>query len=135
MNTEQTTRKMIISGILLIFLGIILGAVAAHALKTAGLADDKISSFETGVRIQMYTGIGLLLLVGIQNYLKFSLKTPVYLLWIGTLLFSGSIYFLSTKTIHGIDLGKAFALITPVGGLLMIIGWGIILMKFITQKK
>lgn len=135
MNTDKMTRKMIISGVFLIFLGIILGAVAAHALKTAGLEDDKIASFETGVRIQMYTGMGLLLLVGIQNYLTFALKAPVYLMWLGTLFFSGSIYFLSTKTLHGIYLGKAFALITPVGGLLMISAWGIILTKFCLQKK
>lgn len=134
MNVDKATKNRISSGLFLIMVGIILGAIAAHGLKSAGLPEDKIASFETGVRIQMYTGIGLLALVGIQKYLSFSLKVPVILLWIGVLFFSGSIYFLSTKMLHGIDLGKLFPIITPIGGVLMIAAWAIILVKFCFKK-
>ncbi len=132
---QEMTRKLILSGTFLITVGIILGSIAAHGLKTAGLPDDKIASFETGVRLQMYAGFGLLILAGIQNHFYFTLKTPMYLLWIGTLFFSGSIYFLATKQLHGIDLGKAFALITPVGGLMMILAWTLIFVRYLLQKK
>lgn len=126
---------MISSGILLILVGIILGALAAHGLKTAGLPDDKIASFETGVRLQMYAGMGLLLLVGVQNYLKFSLRLPMWLMLVGVVFFSGSIYFLSTKMLHGIDLGKIFPIITPIGGMLMIASWTIVLVKYTFSKQ
>ncbi|MBN9294937.1 MAG: DUF423 domain-containing protein [Flavobacteriia bacterium] len=134
MRTDTIIRKTIISGVFLIFLGIILGSIAAHGLKKAGLDAEKIASFEVGVRLQMYTGMGLLLLAGIQQYLKFSLKSPVNLMLIGVTFFSGSIYFLSTKQIHGIEAGKIFPLITPVGGMLLIISWAIILIRYIAQK-
>lgn len=125
---------MISTGIVLIIIAIILGALAAHGLKTAGLPDDKIASFETGVRYQMYTGFGLLLLVGIQNFFNFSLKTPVILMLLGVLFFSGSIYLLSTKMLHGIDFGKLFPIITPIGGMLLISSWTLILIKYLFKK-
>lgn|SRR5690554_985394 len=135
MKQDTFTRPMILSGILFILLGIALGAVAAHSLASAGVPEDKIASFETGIKLQMYIGIGILLLVGIREHFQFSLKVPVYLLWIGVLFFSGSIYFLATKTLHGIEYGKFFPLITPLGGVLMIAGWAIIFVKYLTQKK
>ena len=127
-------RKFVVVGIILIFSGIILGAFGAHGLKKI-LEDfpEKIASFETGVRYQMYSGFAFLILGLNSDKLIFSLK-PIFAFWIiGTLFFSGSIYFLSIQSVLGISL-KFLGPITPLGGLLLILGWIILLMKFILKK-
>lgn len=131
-------RKLIITGMIFILLGIILGAFGAHGLKKA-LADDPdfvnhLASYETGVRYQMYAGFSCMLIGFYSDKFQFSLK-PIYLLWlIGTLCFSGSIYFLSMNYLFDGAL-KFLGPITPIGGLLLIIGWFILVLKFVTQKK
>ena len=128
-------KKIIVSGVALILTSIGLGALAAHGLRSMGLPDEKIASFETGVRLQMYAGIGLLLWVALKQYFKFSIQLPFILLTSGAVLFSGSIYLLSTKTIHGMSFGALFPLLTPLGGILMISAWGIILINVLRQKS
>jgi uncharacterized membrane protein YgdD (TMEM256/DUF423 family) len=49
---------------------------------------------------------------------------------IGILFFSGSIYGLATNELSGFDF-KSIGFITPIGGLLLIISWGIMLIKFL----
>ena len=53
---------------------------------------------------------------------------------VGTIFFSISIYFLTLQTILGVSL-KFLGPITPLGGLLLIIGWGLLLLKFLKQPK
>ena len=126
-------RKFVITGIILLFTGIILGAFGAHGLKKV-LFDfpEKIASFETGVRYQMYSGFAFLVIGLNSDKFTFSLKTP-FILWIfGTLFFSLSIYFLALQTVLGVSL-KFLVPITPLGGLLLILGWVIILIKYLKK--
>lgn len=131
-------RKFIITGIILILISIILGAFGAHSLKVL-LENDpdvlkKISSFETGVRYQMYSGLSFLIIGLNKEKFQFSLK-PVFYCWlVGTIFFSVSIYFLTLQTILELSL-KFLGPITPLGGLLLIIGWGLLLLKFLKQPK
>lgn len=114
------------------FLGmltIVLGAFGAHALKEQLTVSD-FQSFETGVRYQMYHVIVLLF---VNIFIEFSekLKRNVTLVFlIGILFFSGSIYAI---TIAGIS-AKSIWFITPLGGLLLIIGWGMIFTHFIKKS-
>lgn len=110
-------------------LAIILGAFGAHALKEK-LGADAIQSFETGVRYQMYHVLALLF---INTYSGFSTKTKETISWlffIGILFFSGSIY---TITAGGID-PKSIWFITPLGGLLFIVGWLVMFFNFIKKN-
>ena len=131
-------RKFIITGIILILISIILGAFGAHSLKVL-LENDpdvlkKISSFETGVRYQMYSGLSFLIIGLNKEKFQFSIK-PVFYCWlVGTIFFSVSIYFLTLQTILELSL-KFLGPITPLGGLLLIIGWGLLLLKFLKQPK
>lgn len=100
---------------------IILGAFGAHALKKV-LSSESLLSFETGVKYQMYQGLGLLILGTMANKWTFNLKWPVLLLLLGTILFSFSIYGLSIQELLGISL-KFLGPITPLGGSLLIVGW------------
>lgn len=113
------------------FLGvssIILGAFGAHALKKI-LEPERISSFEVGIRYQMYAALTLLVL-GLNLNFENNLEIWAFysIIW-GTILFSGSIYLLSFKDIWKIKL-NFLGPITPVGGLFMIIGWILLLISF-----
>ena len=118
-------------GSLLGLFAVILGAFGAHALKKS-LNNDQLKSFETGVKYQMYHAILLLVLS-----FNLNLDTPlqqymIYCFIIGTLLFSFSIYLL----VIGKSKGKRMAFlgpVTPLGGLLLVTGWGLLLYSFIAN--
>lgn len=134
MVMDTTSRKAILTGAFLIFVAIILGAFGAHGLQSK-VSPEKIVSFETGVRYQIYAGMSLLLIVGIQGYLRFATKTIFNLLIIGAICFSGSIYILATEEIHGLVLGEFIWPVTPIGGLLMILAWIMLFVKVLGQKN
>lgn len=113
-------------------LSIILGAFGAHAFKEI-LSSEKLQSFETGVRYQMYAAIFLLV---IGAFLSFKSKTESWVSWlmiVGCVLFSFSIYLLSFQEIWGVNL-KFLGPITPLGGLSMILSWVVLLIYFLKSN-
>ncbi|QBR13067.1 DUF423 domain-containing protein [Sphingobacterium sp. CZ-2] len=119
----------LISGALLGILSIVLGAFGAHALKKV-LSEERLSSFEVGVRYQMYAALTLLI-VGYNFKFEESYENwAVYGLLFGCILFSGSIYLLSFKDKWKANL-RVLGPVTPLGGLLMIVGWVVILISFL----
>ena len=109
-------------------LAIVLGAFGAHALKEI-LSPEELLSFETAVRYQMYHVI-VLLFVNIYNGFSTSQKNTIsYIFFLGILFFSGSIYAIHLTAISA----KSIWFITPLGGLVLIIGW--ISMIIIFVKK
>ncbi|TXE07172.1 DUF423 domain-containing protein [Seonamhaeicola algicola] len=122
----MTQQAFIITGALFGMLAIILGAFGAHALKKT-LSEDQLKSFETGVKYQMYHAI-VLLVLGFN--FQFS-STPMYWCFtIGILLFSFSIYGLVLSDAKGKKL-KFLGPVTPIGGLLFVAGWLLIIIKAI----
>ncbi len=118
-------RKLLIAGSILGLLAIVLGAFAAHGLEKL-VEPDAIKSFETGVRYQMYHAF-LFLILGSTSFLTLKLKKVVfYLALVGVIFFSGSIYGLATNVLTAFDF-KTIALVTPLGGLLLIVSWLIML--------
>jgi uncharacterized membrane protein YgdD (TMEM256/DUF423 family) len=114
-------------------LAVAIGAFGAHGLKPQ-LTADALATFETGVKYQMYHAL-LMLFVGVYTGLTTSSKKVIcYLIVIGILLFSGSIYGLATNTLTSFDF-KKIGFVTPIGGTLLIIAWGILLYKVLTLKK
>ena len=118
------------------FLGmvaIILGAFGAHALKKV-LTPEQLISFETGVRYQMYQAFFLFFLGTQKDILEKTKKTIFTLILSGTLFFSGSIYLLSTTGITGVSF-KSIGFITPIGGLLLILAWGMLGYSILKTRK
>ena len=110
-------------------LAVVFGAFGAHALKKT-FSEDQLKSFETGVKYQMYHAI-LLLVLGFNLNLTTSLeKYMIYCFVIGTFLFSFSIYGLCLSASKGKKM-KFLGPITPIGGLLLVIGWVLLLYSFI----
>jgi len=125
-------KRILISAAILAIIAIVLGAFGAHKLKEL-LPEQSLNSFETGIRYQMYH-VFLLLFLGVFSQISESVKKKVYrLTMVGVLFFSGSIYVLSTSSITSIDI-SAIGIITPIGGVLLIAAWGILLRSFINLK-
>ena len=109
----ETGNAAALWGALLAGSGVALGAFGAHALK-GSLSADALGIFETGVRYQLYHGLGLLALAALPG----QRRAPVWLL-AGTLIFSGSLYALSLSGV------KVLGAVTPIGGVLLLLGWGL----------
>lgn len=111
-------RNLIITAGTLAALGVVLGAFAAHVLEKQ-LTSDELSSFQTGVRYQIYHALALLILV-VLPLNKTSLTARFFIG--GTVLFSGSIYLLTLDRLMGVDL-SFLGWVTPIGGLALITAW------------
>lgn len=125
-------RKIISTAAVLGFIAIILGAFGAHALKKV-LTVDQLTSFETGVKYQIYHAL-FLLFVGTTNLVSLKAKKTIYYLVVfGVILFSCSIYLLATKNVTNVDF-SVIGFITPIGGLLMILAWGLLFLNILKEK-
>ena len=113
-------------------LSVILGAFGAHAFKKI-LSVERLESFETGVRYQIYAAFVLLIVGYILKFETSSEKWISILMIAGAFLFSVSIYFLSFQDYWGINL-KFLGPITPLGGLFMIISWAMLIWYFAKAK-
>jgi uncharacterized membrane protein YgdD (TMEM256/DUF423 family) len=126
-------KKIISTGAIFGMVAILLGAFGAHALKKV-LSLEQLSTFETGVRYQMYQAF-FLLFIGLMTDLSQKAKKTIYnLVLFGVILFSGSIYLLATNTLTSFDF-KAIGFVTPIGGLLLILAWGILFLNIIKKKQ
>lgn len=125
-------KSILVTASVLGFTGIILGAFAAHGLKQL-VPSESVASFETGVRYQMYHAFFLLFL-GLTNFLSEKSKRSIFWLTLfGVVFFSGSIYGLATNSLYTFDF-TTLAFVTPVGGLLFILAWGILFVNFLKIK-
>lgn len=106
-------------GAVLALLAVAFGAFGAHSLREI-VTPERLQTFETGVRYQMYHALALLVMsaLPLKNY------RAAWLLLIGTIIFSGSLYILVLS-----DIG-IFGAITPIGGVLQIIGWAMLIFSF-----
>lgn len=126
-------KKILITAAIFGLLSVVFGAFGAHSLKDL-ISIESLQTFETGVRYQMYHAI-LLLFVGNTGLIQQKTKKIVfYLIVLGIILFSGSIYGLATNNITSFDY-KTIGFITPIGGLLLIFSWLLLLINFIKIKS
>ncbi len=108
---------------------IILGAFGAHGLKEK-VSPEALESYETGVKYLIYHILVLLFVntfPGFNNLFKKRLSTVFF---IGLLFFSGSIFLISL----GLVTAKSIWFITPLGGLLLIVGWLMMAYQFAYAK-
>ena len=126
-------RIILITAAVLGIIAIALGAFGAHGLKEL-ISIEAQQTFETGVRYQMYHALMLLFVGGTTLLNEKSKKAIYYLVLVGLIFFSGSIYGLSTMDITEINF-KSIGFITPIGGLMLIIAWVIMLTNFLKMKR
>ncbi|PNQ82098.1 DUF423 domain-containing protein [Paenibacillus sp. F4] len=119
-------KILLLLGCIVMFLAVALGAFGAHALKKR-LSVDMMSIFQTGIQYQITHGLGLLLLGVLADSLVHSslIVTAGWVMLVGILLFSGSLYALS---ISGV---KKLGAITPIGGLAFLASWVIVIVAVV----
>ncbi|MDJ1498055.1 DUF423 domain-containing protein [Cytophagaceae bacterium DM2B3-1] len=111
-------KFLLLSGAILGGLGVGLGAFGAHALKPMLEASQRLDTYETAVKYQFYHAFALLITGLLAYRIESRLLTYAgYSFLGGTLIFSGSLYILCLSGVRWLGA------ITPIGGVLMIIGW------------
>ena len=125
-------KGSIISGAVHGFLAVSLGAFGAHALENV-LDDYGQGIWDTAVQYQMFHAAGLVL-IGILMSAKLfgemkQLKIAMICMNAGIFFFSGSLFVLA---LSGIGVLGA---ITPVGGVLFLIGWTMIIVATLKAAK
>jgi uncharacterized membrane protein YgdD (TMEM256/DUF423 family) len=104
-------------------IGVIVGAFGAHSLKSR-IPPESLEVLKTGVLYLFVHSLACLLIVALpksQSGNQF-LKISGLAFLAGIILFSGSLFVISTQTVTGIEIG-AFGIVTPLGGLCFIVGW------------
>jgi uncharacterized membrane protein YgdD (TMEM256/DUF423 family) len=123
----MTKRFLVFSG----FSGamaVALGAMGAHFLKgklDSGLITlTNLQTFETAVKYQIYHTIALLFVaLFAEKFNEKRLQKAGVCFMIGIVLFSGSLYILSTAGLLGLTNIRWLGPITPIGGIFFIAGW------------
>ncbi|MCX7729453.1 MAG: DUF423 domain-containing protein [Bacteroidia bacterium] len=140
MNNTTKLKTFLYLAVTLGALAIILGAFSAHALENL-LQNNKITQhhfnvFEKAVKYQMYHAIVLLILAFVnivQNQLI--CQKSIYSISMGIICFSGSLYWIALQNIIHLPFPHSLFWITPLGGLLMIVGWILIPFEIFSQKN
>lgn len=123
---KHTHRKFVRIGFLLAGLSVVFGAFGSHLLKKY-LDEQALSTFEIGVRYQFMHALALLVLgLNHRRFNENKLSIALWLMVLGVVIFSGSLYLLSTRSIWGSDDFKFIGAITPLGGLSFILAWFIL---------
>jgi uncharacterized membrane protein YgdD (TMEM256/DUF423 family) len=124
------------------FIGVAVGAFGSHALRSK-LTPDRVATFETGVRYQMWHALALFVVVIVEAWTP-SGESPSFTLvgdrggapflfaagWLfaaGIVLFSGSLYALAVT--HN----RAWGAVTPFGGTCLLLGWAMLLFAILVK--
>lgn len=130
---KKEVKQVLLTGIILIATGVALGAFGAHGLKKL-VSEERVASFDVGVKFQLYMGIAMLAIGALKQQTALSFRLSFRLILVGVLLFSLSIYGIAVQEMNGIHPGKYIWPVTPLGGLLIIIGWCTAFFEVYRQK-
>lgn len=125
---DATANRIIGTGALLMAVGIGIGALGAHALRGV-LEPRQLESLHTAVYYQIFNALALLLLGGWMRAGYTGLAWPSWLLAAGIVLFSGSIYVML------VGAPRPLGILTPIGGVLLIAAWLMLVWKFLKGSR
>ena len=113
---------------MLMFLGISLGAFGAHAWQNVLTEHQTEKVFATASQYHFIHALALLWLGLYAKSCDQKLTVAASLILIGTLIFSGSLYVLALSGIRWLGA------ITPIGGVLLLVAWSLLLWHFIKNR-
>lgn len=123
-------KQVLLSAAALGVLAVAVGAFGAHALKDVLEANGRSDTYELAVRYHFYHTLALLAVALLMDkYPTSRLQLSATLFIIGIFLFSGSLYLLCLLNISKI------AMITPIGGVLLIAGWATLFISILKGTK
>ena len=114
---ELTARWWLALAALNGLMGVAAGAFGAHGVSDAGVKE----LLRTGAQYQMIHAVAALACFGLLRFALVQASWAGWLFGIGGLLFGASLYLLAFTGM------KALGAITPVGGVLMLAGWAVLI--------
>jgi len=110
---RSRARASLIQGVVLCGTAVAAGAFGAHALE---LADRAAEWWSTAVQYQMFHGLALLA-CGVLAERGRRVAVASWCFFLGTMVFSGTLYAMA------LGAPRWLGAVTPLGGLLLIVGW------------
>jgi uncharacterized membrane protein YgdD (TMEM256/DUF423 family) len=126
-------KRIIIAASIFGMIAVILGAFGAHTLK-GRLSSSELEVWKTAVDYHFYHTFALLFLSTFSKKNSRAINLSAWFFTIGIVLFSGSLYLISTKEILNISQISIIGPITPIGGLFFIMGWFSLLVATLKNK-
>lgn len=116
-----------IAGSILVFLAIVAEAIQSHALE--GVSSDKVANYLTATRFLFFNGLGLVVIYLLYENHQ---SKPIY--YAGLFILAGTVFFSSTIIIKVFIDMQSWGWITPVGGVLLMIGWLLMIVSAFRAK-
>lgn len=111
-------KILLFSGGLVCFLAVVAGALGSHALKAFLARADGTANFELATAYMFYHGLGLIAAGLLKSrFPQMPFQYPGWLFLVGSVLFQGNLYLIALANI------RTFQMLTPVGGLCLMLGW------------
>lgn len=117
-TTQLKNRIMLLA--LVGALAVILGAFGAHGLRNV-LPDTSLDVWKTASQYHFIHTLAALLTLILPGHPRWQ-RLAFGFFGFGILCFSGSLYLLSTSSVHLLPV-DFLGPVTPIGGLLLILGW------------
>ncbi|SRR5690606_2292643 len=115
-------KQIILTASFFGLIAVILGAFGAHGLE-GKISDSQMGTWETANQYHFYHTLALLFLSTFSRAKNASIRISFVAFTLGILLFSGSLYLLSVRSLIGLEGWKILGPITPIGGVSFMIGW------------
>ncbi|MEE9350720.1 MAG: DUF423 domain-containing protein [Thiotrichaceae bacterium] len=118
----MTPKFFFLAGAISGLFAVILGAFGAHGIEKI-VTPKALEVYKTGIHYQFYHSFALIAAGMFAHFWPKAkyFKTAGFAFLLGIIIFSGSLYL---YTLTG---NKVFGMITPLGGLSFIVGWGLLI--------
>ena len=126
-------KRIILFGAFFGLTAVILGAFGAHGLE-GKISDKHIDTWKTAVDYQFYHTLALLFLATFSRAKNIFIRLSYISFILGIVLFSGSLYLISTHSLTDIGSLSVLGPITPIGGLCFLVGWIGLLVATVKNK-
>ncbi len=127
-------KKIIGLCFILFSFSIEMGALGAHGLEKI-LSEDRLKVFNKANYYLAIQSIALIVLIQYKTNYKIEIsKQIIFLVLMGMVLFSLSLYLVSFYELEGLLFLKKMGWVAPFAGVNMILGWTIIGIKIINNK-
>ena len=128
-------RNFLIAAAIFGGLGVGTGAFGAHGLESLTTDEKILHAFQTGVQYQLYHALALIGVAILYPHLPVTwIKWTGRFFIGGIILFSGSLYLLTFLKIQGSTAVKWVGPLTPLGGVLFLLGWCCLLVAALKKK-
>lgn len=126
-------KRIILTAAFFGAVAVLLGAFGAHGLKSL-INGPSLEIWQKGVDYQFYHTFALLYLSTFARYRNKLINLAYFCFTFGVILFSGSLYLLATREVTKLGFTEFIGPLTPIGGLLLVLGWIMLFFAAIKDK-